>query len=571
MASQEKPQAPLAPSVTVGQVPAPLREESASAADVMAALVRTAKGVRMYLPNNPMLVKFLEELHEKLALHLERFGSYRLEVEAFVLRYQGREVYQNAEQRDNIALRLHSDGIRVLQFAPGVTKEELATFLDIAGFERPNRSEDDDVVTQLWGADLPAVSWLLEEDLISIDALEVENEAVASQQEALSEIFEALAVQRPHPHQVIPKHLLMLSSAETAWLQKTMLTDGQGDPVDDVLTIVAASLAGVRDQENFEASARVAAVLVADLFRARQTRHALRLVRFLGQLVELGSLPAERREMVAETLAGVLSEEVLQALQEIVNGSEALSREELRELLLVLGLRSMGQMCELLGRVEKLKMRKVVVEVLIELGGQHPEVFTPFLSDQRWYLVRNVVMVLSLIDSPAALQMIAGLISHKEARVRKEVLGFLAQSPDPKARPYLIKFLRDESSSLRTRALRVIAQQRLSFALKPLLALASSDELKHRGMEEKIALFETLGELGSVQVIPVFQEMLSKKGWFKRSVPRETAQCVVAGLLKVRHVSARALLEDLRNQGGELRDVIDRAQAEGPQSGGTAA
>jgi len=263
---------------------------------------------------------------------------------------------------------------------------------------------------------------------------------------------------------------------------------------------------------------------------------------------------------VAEALSGVLCEEVLQALEEIANYSDDLSRDELRELLLLVGLRSLGQMCELLGRLEKLKMRKVVIEVLIELGGQHPEVFTPYLADPRWYLVRNVVLVLSLIGTPVALQMIIGLISHREMRIRKEVLNFLAQSPDPKARPYLLKFLRDDSSALRIRALRVIAQQRLTFALKPLLALAASEEFKQRGLEERIALFETLGELGSVQVIPVFREMLTKKGWFKRAVPRDTAQCVVAGLLKIRHPSARALLDELRKEGGELRAVIDKAQ-----------
>ncbi|GFO69959.1 hypothetical protein GMLC_35380 [Geomonas limicola] len=542
-----------------GTQPDHAQEELRSATEVMAALLRSAKGVRTYLANNPVLVKYLEELEEKLGAHLARYGSFPLEVEPFSLSYRGSELYRNEDRRDNLALRLHADGIRVVQFASGIQGAELATFLDIAGFERPDR-DDDDVVTRLWGAHLPHVSYLLEEDLVGIDTLVIEGEAVASQQEALSEITTALAEQPATPQQMIPKHLLMLTADEAGWLRKAVQADARRNPADDVISILAATLAGVQDPASFEDFTAVTGKLAIDLFVTGQVPHAQRLVRFLGQLMGLGSLPAERRQKVGEVLGEIFGEEVLQALARTINETDALSREDLHELLLVFGVPSLGGICELLGRIEKLKMRKVVIEVLIELGAPRPELFAPFLADPRWYLVRNVVLVLALIGGPKALKMIVGLSTHREARIRREVLNFLAQSPDPKARPYLLKFLRDDASALRVRALKIIAQQQLSFALKPLLALAASEELKHRGMEERLVVFETLGELGAGQVVPLFKEMLVKKGWFKRAVSRESAQCAVAGLLKVRHDSARQLLDELRRQGSsELRAVIDQA------------
>ncbi|GFO58484.1 hypothetical protein GMST_08090 [Geomonas silvestris] len=562
---------PAQTAQTPGKRPVAPQEELRSATEVMVALLRSAKGVRMYLANNPMLVKYLEELQEKLGAHLDRYGSYPLEVEPFSLNYKGSELYRSEDRRDNLALRLHADGIRLVQFVRGIEPAELATFLEVAGFERPDR-DDDDVVTRLWAEHLPHVSYLLEEDLVGIDALEIESEAVASQQEALDEITASLAKRPAPPQQMIPKHLLMLTAEDAGWLRKAVQTDARRNAVDDVITILAATLAGVQDPASFEEFTSITGKLVIDLFRARQIPHAQRLVRFLGQLMGLGSLPAERRQKVADVLEGILCEEVLQALAKTINETESLSREELRELLMVFGVPSLGAICELLGRLEKLKMRKVVIEVLIELGGQRPELFAPFLADPRWYLVRNVALVLALIGGPTALKMIVGLISHREVRIRREVLNFLAQSPDPKARPYLLKFLRDDASALRVRVLKIIAQQRLTFALKPLLALAASEELKNRGMEERLVLFETLGELGSVQMVPLFKEMLVKKSWFKRSVSKESAQCAVAGLLKVHHDSARQLLEELRRQGGsELRSVIDQALQARHDDAGTSA
>jgi len=220
-----------------------------------------------------------------------------------------------------------------------------------------------------------------------------------------------------------------------------------------------------------------------------------------------------------------------------------------------------------------LKTRKVVIEVLIELGKDNPEVFAPFLSDPRWFLVRNVVMVLSLLGTPVALRMIVGLISHKEPRIRKEVLGFLERSADPKARAYIVKFLRDDSSALRIRALQILARERLPFALKPILALTTADDFKTREIAERKAVYEALGELGSEQMIPLFREMLLKKSWFKRANQKDSAICAVAGLLKVRSPAALELLEEARNHGNvEIRGIVAQAiEAVAAGTGKTAA
>lgn len=535
----------------------PSREELASACDVMSALVKTAKGLRMYLPNNPTLIKFVGELSSRLAAHLTLHGELNLEVYPFSLRYRGSEVYQNQDPKESMAFRLHADGIRILQFSPGVSEGELSEFLEIVGSEQL-RDTDDDIVTRLWGRSLPHITYLLQEDLASLDGMEMEAPA-ASQQDALSEIFGALASTPLAPPREVPRQMLVLTAEEAAWLREAVQADARINPLDDVVAIVSAILAGAQDPETFGAFSAIVVKLASDLLLAGEFAQASRLVRFMDRLQKLPSLPAERQRRIAALLAEILSEEVLQALQQAIDG-DSVSQEQVRELLLILGLPSIGSICELLGRVEKLKMRKAVVDVLIQLGKGDPQVFAPFLTDQRWYLVRNIVLVLSLLGDPVALKMIVDLISHKEPRVRKEVLGFLEQSADPKAKPYLLKFLRDPSSSLRIRTLQILARDRLRFALKPVLALAAGDEFKARELAEKKAVYETLGELGGEQLVPMFRAMLLKKQWFRRASSREGAILAVAGLLKVKRGSALALLEEARLQGNpELRTIIEQA------------
>lgn len=213
--------------------------------------------------------------------------------------------------------------------------------------------------------------------------------------------------------------------------------------------------------------------------------------------------------------------------------------------------------------MEKLKVRKVIVEVLVELGRDNPSVFAPYLNDPRWYLVRNVVLVLSLLDTPVALEMILGLISHKEPRIRREVLSCLERSGDPKAKSYLIRFLRDESSGLRIKALQALGREKLRSALKPVLAMAKSDDFEQKEFAEKKAVYETLGELGGEELLPMFQEMLLKRYWFQKASEKEAAQLVTAALARVAGGKAVALLEEAlaQKRSVEVRAVLEQAHA----------
>jgi len=535
------------------------KEELASANDVMLAIVRTSKGLRMYLPNNPVLISFVEELNAKMAAHLERFGQFRLDVEPFALRYKGCDIYQSHDPKESIACRIHADGIRGLLFDHGMESRELMTLLGIVGFERP--TSDDDIVTQLWERNLPHITYLLEEDFLEAQ-LEEEPSAGGGQQEAITSIYQSLAEQPPPAPRMIPKHLLMLSAEEVKWLRKVRQVEARHNALDDVINILSAILAGVKDQELFKDFVDIMANLTANMFLAGELQHALRLVRFMDQLLKIGSSTAPyQRQLLAEALTGILSDATLHVLQEALDSTESISHEELKELLHIFGLPSLGAICELLGRVEKLKMRKVIIEALVELGRENPAVFAPFLSDPRWYLVRNVVLVLSLLGSPVALDMIIALISHREPRIRREVLGFLERSSDMKAKSYIVKFLRDDSSALRIKALQLLARERHTFALKPILALTGAEDFSGKEFAEKKAIYEALGEIGSDGMIPVFRDMLLKRHWFQKAAAKETATLAVAGLMKMHSGAALRLLEEARSQkrAVEVMALLDRA------------
>ena len=528
------------------EVDLPERDELNAAEDVMRAMVKSCKALRMYPSNNPVLIGSIADLSDKMATQFERFGDFRLDVQQFSLSFKGCRLYENTNPKESLAFRMFSDEILVVSFSAGLSAYELSSFLQIVGSEQQGDS-DDDIVTSLWQSDTPHICCLLKENFVARDCFENEDFVYSSQQGRMDHIRACLhAAPAPVPT-AIPQHMLMLTGGESAWLRNAVRAEELRDPLDDVVYILSATLAGVKDPGIFAAFAEIMVKLAGNMFLAGDLRNVIRLVRFMDQLVNLGNIKPEQRWWISKALGAILSERTIPVLQQTLDGSDLIDHKELKELLTIFGRAALPAICELLGRVEKLKMRKVIIDVLIETGGDTPELFVPFLADPRWYLVRNMVLVLSRLGTPASLELIVGLVSHKEPRVRREVLNFLEQSRDLKAKPYLLRFFKDESSALRIRAAQILAREQAGFALDPLLALIGADEFKARSLAEKTALFEALGELSSGRVVPLFREMLLKKYWFNTSGQKDSVTCAVAGLMKMKDGLARQTLDEVCN------------------------
>jgi HEAT repeats len=536
------------------------KEELASATDVMLSMVKASKGLKMYLPNNPLVAKFIEELTDRMSRHLAQYGDFKLDIDQFELRYRGKAVYENREPKESVAFKMYFDGIRYLIFSEGIEEHELCDFLDIIGKEQPG-DVDDDIVTLLWEKNLPHLTYILAEDFLEFDTAGGTVASPRSQQDKIAGMYKTIAVATPPPPiSLIPQNILMLTKEETDWLKKAREADEKRRPLDEVIQILTSILVGEKDLELFGEFVEIMAKLTESLFKSEEIRYALNLTKFLGNLARNEQIPPEKRKLLADALLAVFSLEAAEALAGSIDKTELVKPDELLEFLHFFGKPSITRICDLLGLVGNMMMRKVIIQVLVEIGHDSPEVFVPYLSDPRWYIVRNITFILGRFGDPRVLDAVVAIISHKEPRVRREVLNYLERTPDPRAKTYILKFLRDSSSSLRIRALQVLARTKSQSALKPIIALATSEQFHDRDTDEKKAVFEALGELGGDQMLPMFREMIMKKYWFNKAKEKETAFCAVAGLVKIRSEGALRLLEDARNlKSVESREIISQA------------
>ncbi|HEX8960742.1 MAG TPA: HEAT repeat domain-containing protein, partial [Geobacteraceae bacterium] len=275
------------------------KEEVTLATEVMLAIVKTSKGFRMYLPNNPLLVRFVEELKGKLGRHLSLYGDYKLDIDQFELRYRGKTVYENRDPKESMAFKMYSDGIRFLIFSEGVAEYELCEFLEIVGKDRPT-DLDDDIVTLLWEKNLPHLTYILAEDFLEFDSTGGSH-APESQQEKIAGIYRSISsanVPSPSP-MLIPQKILTLTDEEADWLRKARDAEEKKKPLDEVIQIITSILVGEKDPAMFGEFLEIMAKLTENLANAGEIKYTFSLVRFLGNLAKNENISSSNRGMIA--------------------------------------------------------------------------------------------------------------------------------------------------------------------------------------------------------------------------------------------------------------------------------
>jgi hypothetical protein len=535
------------------------KSELSLATDIMLAMLKSSKAAKMYQANNPLLGRFFQELTEKMSTMLAKYSEYKLEVDRFELSYKGHKVYENTDTNESMAFRMYSDGIRSIIFSKGIEESELRELLEIVNTSISS-SIDDDIVTLLWDKGLPHCSYILEDDFQEIDR-QIDDQMIgASARGKIPPICLVDPFSFATERQAAPNQLCTLSGEERSSLRTLVEAEEKLRPLDDTARILSVILSGVAEPDLFSSFLEIYLKLTRNLFLSGNGEFALKMFAFLCRRATSKEPYEERRRQILHALGKFWTDESIKGLCKIIDTTDSIPSNEFINLSVMIGQTSPSSLCELLGLAEKMKIRKVLIETTTEIAKEKPQLLLPYLKDSRWYLVRNMVCILTRLKSSALLDQVVMLITHSDQRVRKEVLKYLIAVPEPKAKPYILKFLRDEASAIRILALQMMGRARLQFALKPISAFIDTVEFDEMDISEKKAVYEAIGELGGEKMLPLFKEMLTRRFLFNKAKEKDSVILAVAGLQKIPGKATLQILEEaLRSKSNEYSEVINNA------------
>jgi hypothetical protein len=530
-----------------------------AAASWVTQFARTLKTCRLYDPANPAVLRFRDELRQATLALVSDHGSITLRFSSDDVTCDEHSLYPARSRDDNLAYPFHRDGVRSITLNPEIEAEEVDMLVNSVLAATGSNLDDGDLVTLLWEADLRHVD---------VDFIPSEGDVGPSPSSAQLEADGPMMPwpEPPDEDPAAPKQqpdpvpldavgrsedwslgdltveveasyveLDSLAPAETERFRREFAEEHQVAPETAALAIATACLrAGAKAEDEAEIATFMPRVLRGALAAGAWTEghEALRTLR------ELPPSKWSEETFVQELLQPVSVVRVVERLDQqepdALGAFLALARE--------VGDAGVDWMTLALGESQRRATRQVLAEALAETCRDNPERLAPWLSDARWYVVRNIVYILGWIGGPGIVGMLQVALRHPDARVRSQVVAALSQIELRHARPLLVRALDGADTRLFCQVLSQLSGARDPATARFVLAFLQQERFVARPGEERRAIYAALASVGSDEVVPELEAELQRSNWFDKALEihrHNVARC----LARIGTASARAVLE----------------------------
>lgn len=539
-------------------------------------LARTLKVCRLYDRANPTVVRFRDELGGAMLQLVAEHGSIPYQFGSDDVTIDGVSLYPARSRDDNLAFPFYRDGVRALTLHAGADAREALAIVDALLAVTGQNLDDDDLVTLLWEANLhhievdvvpaagdvggapapgdesgPLLPWPTAVESGTESGESGSREAAPDEGgngggrsddwttgELTAEV-EACFVE-----------LDALAPTETERFCDEYAAEHGVDLVTAGLAIAHACLhAGVRPEDRAEIALLFTRILRTALGAGAwaDARESLRLVR--------ATPPADWSE---ETFA----QELLQPIS-ITRLAEFLDQQAPHEVLEFAALaREAGEpgvdwVTLALAESREARVRQSLAEALVDMCRENPERLAPWLSDQRWYVVRNIVRILGWIGGPSIVGLLAVPLRHPEPRVRTEVVEALATVDLKLSRSLLVRALDGADTAMFSRILHLLSGARDASTGRFLFAFLQQERFLERPVEERRAIYAALASVGGDEIVPGLDAELNRTAWISPS--QEAHRMAVARCLAC---IGTALALTALKRGTQSRRVPVRAACE---------
>lgn len=229
--------------------------------------------------------------------------------------------------------------------------------------------------------------------------------------------------------------------------------------------------------------------------------------------------------------------------------------DDLIFLLVSLGDAVVPPLLERLAEEETLSARRKVMGTLSRLGPVALPHLIAGLKDSRWYVIRNLALVLGTIGLPEAILPLRPVLTHADPRVRKEAVKALTRIGTPAAADALLQRLGDADPGVRQSVMAALGTLKVTRAVRPLAEVAGQFSAFAKEVDSQKAAIMALGSIRDPQAVPVLVGLLRRRTWLNRRLNDEVRAAAAAalGTLGTEPASEALQAEAKRGEGPVVR------------------
>lgn len=557
-------------------------EEFLLARDLTKSFIKAVKTFRFYPPDNPILKGFQELLPKKFQFFLNKYHSFVFQIGEFTLSYRGKLLYENTDMKTSLAFLFYKDGLRELRFMKGLEEWEVRGLIDIIiRCDNINQLEDD-FVTLMWEKNFTHISYLATDEFledmpifipenieqfrkdlvfkpgsheVEVDFSEEDMDDGIDLDEALSKLIEEL-------HSFVSnRSVYSLTSEEVERLQKEVETETQPTFVLHIVDLLFEILVWEKEPEPYQNAVKILDKVLDAMLTLGEFQKASDLLKRIYIFQKTYELKDWQIEALRRLIVEAGNDQRIDRVGRILEQEEEIRPEDAHNYLILLQPNAVQPLVRLLGERTKSKTRRVICDALSEVGKNAFELFTSYLDDPRWYLVRNITYILGRIGAEESLPYIQKASNHKDSRVRREAIQAFGLIGSTKAIGLLVRALSDEDARIRAMAAINLGKVGKKATLGPLLEVVQSKDFQKREATEMKAFFDAIGMVGgSKESVTVLKQLLERKSWFSRGKMDEIRMGAAQALAVIGTPEATAILEFGKDSKDEsIRDACLQA------------
>lgn len=550
-------------------------------------LKRAMKTIALYRHNTERYSEYFQPVYDALAQYLARTSMLQLRVEALSYKLHGEVVFEDDSRENNLIYSLWQAGVRLLIIKQGLPAEELLKFFLICmGDADINKRRSEDIVTQLWKAELNFIEYIVvesfkaaaDEDAEDVE-IEVEKVVAYLYRQLQSNSADYMRFARISASD-LELQLNDVDQVRGAVVQGITATEKDKDQLQrdfedetsrnlQKMVVILLQLIELDTTEgNFEDIAEAFVQLLDALLLARDFRAIQQVrARFLAS-VQKPSLTPEARQLIKRCSdrfqARMAEEHRLQIVGQSLNGNIE-DAEGVRSYLINMPPEAVPTMLDILETLQALPSRRLLSDVLAEVGKNSTDLFVGKMQNAPSNLVKDLLYIVDKINPPNKFKILSAVLTHPNAILRLETLGIIGRNNAPECFDQLRKVISEGTDpQMRAQALRFLSFQDDKKASPLLMQIVKNEALVDKMSDiEKKALFAAITQTNSPDTEAYVRSVLdAKSGLFAKKRVDEMKYLVIGGLESVPSVPALQVLADIvKDNKKHSKEVCEAARA----------
>jgi len=532
------------------------KDEQKDVEKLIDKLSRAKKIFRMYAENNPIYQKTVNDLYEIFSGFLNIKDALRIHIEHNKILFKSKEVYSREERHDNLALFFFRDGIRQISFKKGLTPKELMDFLEVISYDFDADKEENDLVTLMWEKEFQNITYYVDENFLS--------EGDDFEEKALLELKKTYVDQEEKDFKIQKKPILDEDGEDALDIEIAPLSDkdyqyiakeiekSSEDKTDRVLNEILGLFHAIEDASEFEDAENA----IKDTIEyAIETSKFNIVIRFLERLRE-DYLKNEEEYSFSPQLSNIVhylsSEKAIDMIGQMFDREVRIEEETKEQFISLLDKRAIIPLAKKLADLKSITATETFLHALTLLGKEDIDALAECLKNEDWFVVRNIITILSEIGNKDAISHIKKCLEHSDKKVRREALKAFGRLSGKDALEMITQSLEDEDPFIRSLAIKSLGEMNSQESKRIILKKIQDKKFLHKSYGDKKGYFQILSQANDPEVKDLLFNIFKKRSLFKGAEHKDTRAAIAYYFGNTQCKEALPYLNKLKNSRHKL-------------------